>query len=61
MANPELEVKWGRFWGSTIEELPSPYLRYIADSWVEEEYITAAQDELKYRDQHDLHFDEEEE
>lgn len=59
MPNPTLPLPNGRFEGYTIEEVPSPYLRCIADSWAEEKYITAAQDELRYRDQYDEHFNEE--
>lgn len=50
--NPELVFPCGKHEGETIEDVPAPYLRYIAANWEEVEFVEAAEAELQFRKDH---------
>lgn len=49
----------GRFMGELIEDLPSDYLKWVAENWEDDEIATAADEEWRWRDDMDEHFYEE--
>lgn len=52
-------MPFGKYKGQTIEEIPSNYLRWMTDNLDDKPALTAAaKKELRYRDIHGLHFNE---
>lgn len=52
-------MPWGRYRGEAIEELPSRYLRWAAERAEDEDVAAAADEELRWRDDHDAHHEDE--
>lgn len=48
----------GKYRGRDLEEVPSSYLKYIVNTWEEEEIVLECESELKYRDDHNSHFED---
>jgi hypothetical protein len=48
--NSELVMPWGAFKGKTIEELPSSYLKWLAENSHDEEIAQAANEEYMWRE-----------
>ena len=62
-AAPELRIKFGKHTGKSIEELPSGYLRWMAEKleagrFNNDALIAAANAELGFRDKHSAHWDD---
>jgi len=58
MTNPEMIVTFGKFKGRMIEEIPSSYLRWLAENAHEEDVAQEADAEYVYRTDHHGHFEE---
>lgn len=57
--DPELVMPFGKHKGRIIEELPSSYLRWLAENLEDEdEVVEAAEAEYNYRRDHGGHFEE---
>lgn len=46
----------GKFRGKDMSEIPSPYLRWVAENWKEDEIAEAADKEYAYREIWGKHF-----
>lgn len=50
-------MPWGKHKGQLIVELPSSYLRWLAENCNDETICQAADEEYRYRDDHNDHND----
>jgi hypothetical protein len=48
-------MPWGKFIGKTIEEIPSSYLKWLAENCDDEDIATAADTEFEWRNEHSRH------
>jgi hypothetical protein len=51
----ELRMPWGKHQGKTIEEIPSGYLKWLAENCDQDDICDAADQEYQWRDQHNKH------
>ncbi|KKN08872.1 hypothetical protein LCGC14_1052410 [marine sediment metagenome] len=56
---PEVKMPYGKFKNKTMEEIPSGYLRWLAENFKIEEICQAADKEWIYRETYNLHWREE--
>ena len=54
---PEMIMPWGKYQGVDIEELPSGYLKWLAENCDDNALCEAADKEYRYRDDHSRHFE----
>lgn len=54
----EIKMPAGKFAGKTLEEIPSPYLKWVAENWDDEEVAEAASMEYEWRSEWDKHWGE---
>lgn len=48
----------GKHKGRAVEDLPSSYLRWVAENFEDDDIATAADEEYRYRTDHDCHFED---
>ncbi len=48
-----MEMPWGKHAGTKIEDLPTDYLKWLAGNCDDEEICEAADEEYRYRRDHD--------
>lgn len=48
-------MPWGKHRGKDIEDLPSSYLRWLASDCEDDAIQQAAEEEVKFRDDHNAH------
>lgn len=48
-------MPWGKYKGKAIEEIPSHYLKWLADKCEDDEICEAADTEYQWRTQHGKH------
>jgi hypothetical protein len=53
--NSELVMPWGKYKDQTIEDLPSSYLKWLAEKCDDDEICEAADQEYQWRDQNRRH------
>lgn len=53
----DLQMPWGKHKGKFIEELPSGYLRWLAENCEQEDICEAADKEYNWRGDHDGHWE----
>jgi len=51
-----MKMPWGAFKGKELEEVPSGYLRWLAENCKDEKICAAADTEWQWRNKFDLHF-----
>lgn len=59
MSHPEsceTVVPFGKYRGKTIEEIPSGYLKWLAENCDNDDICEAADKEYQWRNQHSKHF-----
>ena len=54
----QIKMTFGKFKGRRIEDLPSSYVRWLAENCKLDYIATAADQEYSYREQFDLHQEE---
>ena len=53
-----IKMLWGKFKGKYIDEIPSSYLKYVAENWNETKISLACDDEWQYRERYNCHIDD---
>ncbi len=56
--NCELVIKWGNYKDRTIGDIPSRYLKWLAENAYDNKTRQAAEDEFNWRTDHGGHFEE---
>jgi len=51
-----MKLPWGAFKGKELSEIPSAYLRWLAENCDNEKICAAADKEWRWREKFDLHF-----
>ena len=59
----EVTMLWGKFKGKKISEIPSSYLKYVAENWEEDTsqkkvIVIACDEEWQYREKYNCHIDD---
>lgn len=50
-----MKMPWGKYAGTEIEEIPSDYLRWLAENCDDEAICEAADEEYRWRSDHGGH------
>lgn len=50
-----MKMPWGKYKGYDIEDLPTDYLKWLAENCDNDEIFTAADEEYRYRCDHNCH------
>lgn len=53
--NSEMIMPWGKYAGKTIEEIPSSYLKWLAEKCDDDEICEAADEEYQWRERNGEH------
>lgn len=53
----EFVMPWGKYRGTELCNLPSSYVRWLAESSFDDDICERADEEIKYRDDHSMHFE----
>lgn len=56
MESSTVRMPAGKFKGKLIEEIPSGYLKWIAENWDDDEIATIADEEYRWRSDNNEHF-----
>lgn len=51
-------IYFGKYKGKDLEEIPSGYLKWLAENCEDDEVATAADDEYNWRTDHNKHFED---
>ena len=51
-----MQMPWGAFKGEEIEDIPSGYLKWLAENCEDDEICTAADEEYRWRSDCGSHF-----
>ena len=59
-SNTEIKMPYGKFKGRLVRNLPSPYLKWVAENWKEDtetnrNIITTADEEYQERNKYNTH------
>jgi len=49
-------IDFGQYKGIDLEDIPTDYLRWVVKQAMDENLLEAAEGELEYRDNYNLHF-----
>jgi len=49
-------MPWGKFKGKEMEDIPSGYLRWLAENCKDEKVCCAADEEYQWREKYNEHF-----
>jgi len=55
---PGIVIPFGKYKGKFITELPSSYLHWLAENSDKEDICQAADEEYRYRNDHDGHWED---
>ncbi|HUX80268.1 MAG TPA: DUF3820 family protein [Alphaproteobacteria bacterium] len=63
MTEDRTKMPWGKFKDKYIDEIPSSYLKYVAENWKEDtewktEIIMECDEEWTYREKYNCHIDD---
>ena len=53
---PDIPMPKGKFEGKLIVDIPSDYLRWVAENWEDDIIATAADEEWNFRQDNNSHF-----
>jgi len=51
-------MPWGKYKGKDLEEVPSGYLKWLAENCEDDSIATEADQEYKWRTDHNKHFED---
>ena len=55
MKDKDIRMPSGKFRGRELWTIPSPYLKWVAENWGDDEIATAADEEWQWREKHNQH------
>ena len=53
---PDIKMPYGAYKGKPMHDIPSGYLRWVAENFKDERICKAADDEYQYREKYNTHW-----
>ena len=53
-----MEMKYGKFKGKAMHEIPSGYIRWLAENFNDDKIASAADREWQFREKHNTHWED---